>query len=75
MPPLIKTLFLTVFYISGAITFLGALLQWRWFINSRKYVNFCKLVGPFPARFVHILMGLAIIIFAFLVQLGVIPMR
>jgi len=74
MPQQIKLAIQVLYIFLGALTFLGALFQWGWFVNSPNFVRFARLVGPPAARAVHILLGLGIAILGILMALGVVPM-
>ncbi|MEM9534084.1 MAG: immunity 17 family protein [Cyanobacteria bacterium P01_E01_bin.45] len=56
----------------GAFTLCGAVMDWDWFMNSRRARFFVKVFGRAGARVVYGLLGAAFVTFGLLTVLGVI---
>jgi hypothetical protein len=72
--PYFKLIIQLLMIVFGAVSFLGALFNWRWFVSTRKYVNLSKVVGPAAARLLHVLLGLVVMAAGIVMYLGIIPM-
>ena len=55
---------------AGVFTIMGAIMDWNWFMNSRRARFFVGIFGRTGARIFYILLGLFIIGLAFVSYLG-----
>lgn len=55
---------------AGAFTIVGAVMDWNWFMNSRRARFFVAIFGRLGARIFYILLGLFIIGMAGIIYLG-----
>lgn len=55
---------------AGAFTIVGAVMDWNWFMNSRRARFFVAIFGRTGARIFYILLGLFIIGMAGIIYLG-----
>lgn len=55
---------------AGAFTIVGAVMDWNWFMNSRRARFFVAIFGRMGARIFYILLGLFIIGMAGIIYLG-----
>ena len=53
------------FLAAGAVILAGVLLNWKWFMNSRKVQQMSRLMGPKMVKIFYVIVGL------FLLMLGV----
>lgn len=49
---------------AGSLSLLGGLLDWNWFMQSRRAAFFVKILGRTGARVVYIIIGAALLGFA-----------
>ncbi|MCQ3931630.1 MAG: hypothetical protein DPW16_14325 [Chloroflexi bacterium] len=55
---------------AGAFTIVGAVMDWNWFMNSRRARFFVAIFGRMGARIFYVLLGLFIIGMAGIIYLG-----
>lgn len=55
---------------AGVFTIVGAVMDWNWFMNSRRARFFVAIFGRMGARIFYILLGLFIIGMAGIIYLG-----
>ncbi|MBI9044988.1 MAG: immunity 17 family protein [Anaerolineaceae bacterium] len=53
-----------IFIAIGLFSIAGGIFNWEWFINSRKFHLFEKLLGRYGTRIAYIIMGLFLICLA-----------
>ena len=59
-----------VLILAGAYTLLGGLLNWSWFMNSRKAAWIVRIIGPQGARLFYLIVGVVLIVLGVLTQAG-----
>jgi len=59
----------------GAFTITGAVLDWDWFMNSRKARVFMRLLGRNGARAFYVLLGSGLATLGVLIALGIIQTK
>jgi len=64
-----------VFVAIGALSMLGGIFNWDWFMNSRKARTMVKLLSRTGARIFYGVLGLALVVFGVLGTVGVIELQ
>ncbi|MBI5930083.1 MAG: immunity 17 family protein [Chloroflexi bacterium] len=65
-----ELLALIVFCAAGALMIVGAVLDWDWFMNTRRTRFFIAIFGRMVTRIIYLLLGMFFIGFAVFSYLG-----
>ena len=59
-----------VLMLAGAYVLLGGLLNWDWFMNSRKAGWVVRIIGRQGARFFYMIVGAVLVVMGALAEAG-----